>query len=204
MTIAQPPRVLAVSLGVCAPLPGAESPAGGPVLSAICKRPVSSLASPDAVAVDAARLRGDEQADLLKHGGPLKAVYAYPIEHYDWWQQQRAAAGVPGSDAPMPHGMMGENLTVEGLLEDALWIGDRIHVGTCIFQVESPRRPCYKFNAVMGYAQAATQMLQSGRSGFYLSIVETGTIRAGDTLLLAPGPRQMTVWAVSRQRLTQV
>ncbi|TMS56951.1 MOSC domain-containing protein [Imbroritus primus] len=204
MSTAPTMRVLSVARGQCAPLAhaGVRPGTDAPVLSAIRKLPCSTLAQPLAIAITPLGVSGDEQADLEKHGGPLKAVYAYPAEHYGWWETTRADAGV-SAGAPLAYGELGENLTLEGLLEDALWVGDTLLIGNCILRVESPRRPCYKFNAVLGYRQAARDLLVSGRSGFYLSVQQPGEIRAGDTVCLTPGPRQTPLGEINRQRFAE-
>ena len=97
---------------------------GRQVLSGIGKRSVSSLEAPERLAVKPLGIDGDEQVDNSAHGGLSKAVYAYPSEHYPFWQTVRAQAQVAGWDAPLPHGMMGENLTISGLTESDVWVGD--------------------------------------------------------------------------------
>jgi MOSC domain-containing protein YiiM len=93
--------------------------------------------------------------DRTVHGGPDRAVYAYPIEHYTWWNTRRREAGVEEAERPLAFGAMGENLTTQGLLETALWVGDRLRIGDVELVVKSPRRPCFKLNAVMGCARRA-------------------------------------------------
>ncbi len=108
-------------------------------------------------------LDGDRQADLTVHGGVSKAVYAYPSEHYDYWRTE-----LPGVD--LPWGMFGENLTTEGLLEDAVYIGDRFRVGETELMVTEPRMPCYKLGIKFGRADIIKRFLASRRSGFYFAI----------------------------------
>lgn len=158
------------------------------VLSAIGKRGVSG-----AVAVGRLGLAGDEQADPTVHGGIDKAVYAYPSEHYAFWQTVRAQARVATWDAALPHGFMGENLTLAGLLEGQVWIGDVLRFPHCELAVAAPRQPCYKFNAVMGFNQATKMMLQSGYCGYYLAVRVPGTIAAGEVGELRPGPREVGI-----------
>ncbi|MGO4306192.1 MOSC domain-containing protein [Cupriavidus sp. RAF12] len=191
-------RVLAVNVGTALPLVVAGAGTEAVVLSAIRKHPLSTLHHPIAVGVHRLGLAGDEQADLTIHGGLDKAVYAYPIEHYTWWNTRRREAGVEEAERPLAFGAMGENLTTQGLLESALWIRDRIHIGEVELIVEAPRQPCYKLNAVMGYAHAVRDMLQSGFSGMYLSVAMPGVIRAGDTATVIPGPREVSVESISR------
>jgi MOSC domain-containing protein YiiM len=169
--------------------------ARGTVRSAIRKRPVEGP-----VVVGVLGLEGDEQADPTVHGGPSKAVYAYPKAHAAFWQTVRAQAGVAGWGDPLPPGLLGENLTVDGLLEDRLWIGDRLVLPHCVLAVSEPRFPCFKFNAVMGFAQAAKLMAQSGYCGAYLGVVEPGTVQAGDAIRLEPGPREVNLRELFKAR----
>ena len=145
------------------------------------------------VAVRRLGLEGDEQADPSVHGGPDKAVYAYPVEHYPFWQTVRAQARVAAWGDALPHGFVGENLTLSGLAESGVWVGDRLRFPRCELAVAGARQPCYKFNAVMGFPQAAKLMVQSGYCGFYLAVVEPGTIAAGESFELRPGPREVGI-----------
>ena len=161
---------------------------GREVLSAIGKRPVDGP-----VAVVPLGLAGDEQADANVHGGLSKAVYAYPVEHHAFWQTVRGQAKVAAGDAIVPFGLFGENLSLAGLTEDQLWIGDRLHLPGCVLAVSEPRFPCFKFDAVMGFPQAASLMVQSGFCGSYLAVIEPGQIQAGDTIQCSPGPREVNL-----------
>lgn len=146
------------------------------------------------VAVGPLGLAGDEQNDLSVHGGLSKAVYALPQQHLAWWSAQRAAAGVSLFDAPLTAGMLGENLSVAGLQEQAVFIGDRLHFeGGVVLRVTEPRQPCAKFNAVLGYELAAKQMVQSGHCGFYLAVDVSGALTAGEAFALLPGPRETSI-----------
>lgn len=169
---------------------------GRQVVTAIGKRAVDGP-----VVVRALGLEGDEQADLTVHGGLTKAIYAYPAEHYAFWRTVRAQARVATWDAPLPPGTMGENLTVQGLDERELWIGDRLVLPGCVLAVSEPRLPCFKFNAAMGFAQASKLMAQSGFCGAYLAVIEPGTVSAGDDARLEPGPREVGIRELFRARL---
>lgn len=158
------------------------------ILTAIGKAPVA-----DPVRVGRMGLDGDEQADPSVHGGLEKAVYAYPAVHYAFWQAQRRERGVSLFDEVLPPGFMGENLTVEGLLEHEVFVGDRLHFPDCVLRVTAPREPCYKFNAVMGFAQAGRAMALAGHCGYYLAVDEPGTIAAGQTAWLQPGQRGLSI-----------
>ena len=172
---------------------------GESVLTGIGKQPVDGP-----VEVSAMGLDGDEQADLSVHGGLAKAVYAYPHAHYAFWQTVRAQAGVAAADAPMSPGLLGENLTIAGVSEEQLWIGDHLLLPGCVLAVSQPRYPCFKFNAAMGFNQASKLMAQSGYCGVYLAVVEPGTVSAGDEVRVQPGPREVGVrdlfWAKMRRR----
>jgi len=158
------------------------------VLTGIGKRGVAG-----ALAVGRMGVAGDEQADLSVHGGLDKAVYAYPSEHYPFWQARRRELGVSLFDEVLPPGFVGENLTLSGLLEHEVWIGDVLRFPDCVLRVTAPREPCYKFNAVMGYGPASRDMVQGGRCGFYLAVVQAGTLSAGQSFTLEPGQRGLGV-----------
>ena len=145
------------------------------------------------VAVHAQGLDGDEQADLRFHGGISKAVYAYPQEHYAFWQTVRAQAGAQAWNEPLAPGALGENLTITGLLEAEAWIGDVLRFPDCELAISEPRQPCFKFNAVMGFKQAAKMMVQSGWCGFYLAVLKPGMIATGQSFELIPGPREVNI-----------
>jgi MOSC domain-containing protein YiiM len=169
---------------------------GRRVLTAIAKQP---QAGP--VDVGLMGLAGDEQADLSVHGGLSKAVYAYGAGHYAFWQTVRAQARVSLWDEPLPPGSVGENLTVQGLEESKLWIGDRLVLPGCVLAVSEPRTPCFKFGAAMGFAQAGKLMNQSGYCGAYLAVIEPGTVQAGDAIQVEPGPREVNLRELFRARV---
>lgn len=174
---------------------------GRQILTSIRKRSVSSLQSPDPIPVKPLGLAGDDQADLTVHGGLSKAVYAYPHEHYAFWQTVRAQARAQAWDEALPHGMLGENLTVTGLLEADAYVGDVLRFANCVLAVSEPRRPCYKFEAVMGFRQAAKMMVQSGYCGFYLTVIEPGTIAAGESFEVVPGAREVSIAELFRTKM---
>lgn len=145
------------------------------------------------VVVQPLGLVGDEQVDLSVHGGLEKAVYAYPSEHYAFWQDRRAEAGLAEIDADLPFGSMGENLSLSGLLETEVWVGDVLEFANCTLRVEQPREPCFKFNAAMGFNTAVKSMAQSGFCGFYLSVQRPGSLQAGEAFALHQGPRRISV-----------
>ncbi len=177
-------RVLSVNVGGARPLRAG----GRTVLSAIGKRAVDGT-----VEVGALGLAGDEQADLSVHGGLHKAVYAYPAEHYPMWYEARRAAGVSLFDEALPWGFLGENLSIEGLIESEVWVGDRLQFAHCILRVTAPREPCFKFTEVMGFGAAACLMVQHAACGFYLAVEVPGTLAAGERFTLLPGPRGLTI-----------
>jgi MOSC domain-containing protein YiiM len=138
-------------------------------------------------------LAGDEQSDLSVHGGLSKAVYALPSEHLAWWQAQRQVRGATMFEEALAPGCLGENLSLQGVLEQDLFVGDRLDFGDVVLRVTQPREPCGKFNAVMGYSQAAKDMVQSGRCGFYLAVEQTGRLRAGASFQVIPGQRSVSM-----------
>lgn len=168
---------------------------GRKVMTAIGKRAVDGP-----LAVRALGLDGDEQADLSVHGGLSKAVYAYPVEHYPFWQTVRAQARVALWDEPLPYGALGENLTIAGLLENQAWVGDVLRFADCELAVSEPRFPCFKFNAAMGFEQAASLMNANAWCGFYLAVRVAGTLRAGEVFELVPGPREVGITELFRAR----
>ena len=171
-------RVVSVSVG----LPREVQLNGGAVLTSIFKAPVRGP-----VRVRRLNLDGDQQSDLSVHGGPFKAVYVYPSEHYAFWR-----AELPGFD--LPWGVFGENLTTEGLLEDTTFTGDRFRIGSAELVVTQPRMPCFKLGIRFGRDDMARRFLRSGRTGFYLSVVQEGDLQAGEAVTrVARGAGSVTV-----------
>jgi MOSC domain-containing protein YiiM len=161
-------KVISVNVG----LPRTVAWKGQVVTTGIFKAPVDGR-----VPVRTLNLDGDRQADLSVHGGPNKAIYAYPSEHYDFWRSE-----LPGME--LPWGMFGENFTTEGLLEQAVNIGDQFRLGSAVAMVTQPRVPCYKLAAKFGREDIIKRFLASGRSGFYLKVVQEGEVGAGDRIEL--------------------
>lgn len=154
---------------------------GKTVLTSIFKAPVGRR-----LRVTTLNFEGDEQSDLTVHGGPGKAVYAYPSEHYDYWRHE-----LPGTD--LPWAVFGENLTTEGLFEDVR-IGDRFRIGSAEFVVTQPRLPCFELGIRLGRADMLKRFLQSGRTGFYFSVAVEGEVGAGDAIeLVARSEEGLTV-----------
>jgi MOSC domain-containing protein YiiM len=129
------------------------------------------------VRVRTLNLDGDRQADRSVHGGPDKAIYVYPSEHYDYWR-----AEFP--DMELPWGMFGENFTTMGSLEGEVNVGDTFGIGTAMVMVTQPRVPCYKLAAKFGREDIVKRFLASGRSGYYLKVVQEGEVEAGDAIEL--------------------
>ena len=145
---------------------------GEPVTTGIFKEPVEGP-----IMLRTLNLDGDRQADLTVHGGVSKAVYAYPVEHYEFWKRE-----LP--EMELPYGMFGENFTTEGLLEDALNVGDRWRVGEAELMLTEPRMPCYKLGIKFGRTDIIRKFLQSRRTGFYFAVVKEGEVKAGDLMEL--------------------
>ena len=183
-------RLLGLQVGGVAPLTAGDRV----VMSGIHKRAVAGPA-----ALGRLGLAGDEQADPTVHGGLTKAVYAYPVEHYPFWRAQRRAVGLADD---LPFGGLGENLTVQGVLETSIFVGDRLLFADCELRVTQPRRPCYKFAAFFGDPQAPRKMVQTGFCGFYLAVDRPGRLEAGETFELVAGPREtplMSLFPSSRR-----
>jgi MOSC domain-containing protein YiiM len=184
-------RILSISTGKIAPLFGIDHPDHKVVNSGIKKDVVSSLEQPNSVVVRKVGIDGDEQADFSVHGGLEKAIYAYPAEHYDFWNEllRREAKRT----VPIGHGFVGENLSVEGLTESDVWVGDIWQIGEIELEVVKLREPCFKFNARMGYKGSAKAMIQSRRSGWYLKVHQGGSMKAGDRIIVTPGRRETNI-----------
>jgi MOSC domain-containing protein YiiM len=129
------------------------------------------------VAVRRLNIDGDRQADLTVHGGWDKAIYAYPTEHYAFWREQF-------SEMELPWGMFGENLSIVGLLEDTVHIGDHYQVGSAKLMITQPRLPCYKLGIKFGRDDILRRFLESGMTGFYFAVLEEGEVAAGDSISL--------------------
>ena len=185
-----------LSLNVSRAVPVAIN--GRKVMTGIAKKPVEGT-----LAVLPLGIEGDEQADLTVHGGLSKAVYAYPGVHYTFWQTVRAQAGVSLWDDALPYGSLGENLTLEGVVESGLWIGDVLRFPNCELAVSEPRFPCFKFNAAMGFKHAAKLMAQSAWCGAYLAVREPGTLAAGESFSVEPGPREVGITELFRARTSR-
>ena len=191
-------RLLSISTGKVAPLFGNHHPNYKSVASAIRKKVVSDLENPAPVEITMLGVKGDEQADLSVHGGLEKAIYVYPAEHYIFWNELLTRETKQPVD--LQHGAIGENFTLEGLLETEVFVGDRLQMGGLEFSVVKLREPCFKFNAAVGYKGASKAMLQSGFSGWYLRVIKTGVLAAGAEITLIPGARETSI-AQQNQKL---
>lgn len=164
-------KLISVNVG----LPRVVMNNGDPVSTGIFKDPVAGR-----VMLRTLNLDGDRQADLSVHGGPSKAVYVYPSEHYDYWKRE-----LP--EMKLPWGMFGENFTTAGLFESELNIGDKFQVGSAVVIVTEPRMPCYKLGIRFGRADIVRRFLASERTGFYFAVLQEGEVGAGDTIELIEG-----------------
>jgi MOSC domain-containing protein YiiM len=150
---------------------------GDPVSTGIFKEPVAGR-----VALRTLNLDGDRQADLSVHGGPSKAVYAYPSEHYEYWTHEFP-------EMKLPWGMFGENFTTAGLFESEVNIGDMFRIGSATVMVTEPRMPCYKLGIRFGRSDIVKRFLASERTGFYFAVLHEGEVGAGDTIELIEGSK---------------
>ena len=161
-------RVVSVNVGLSREIVWS----GRSVTSGIFKEPAANR-----LMIRRLGLQGDEQADLTVHGGAKKAVYVYPSEHYDFWKTELKRPS-------LRWGMFGENLTTEGLLENAVHIEDEFRIGNATLMVTQPRFPCYKLGIKFEEMEMVKRFEASGRSGFYLSVLEEGEVGAGDNIEL--------------------
>ena len=144
---------------------------GQKVITGIFKEPIEGR-----IILRRLNLDGDKQADLTVHGGPDKAVYAYPIEHYEFWRKVYP-------DIKMPNGMFGENFTTESLMEAEVNVGDIFRIGSAKVIATQPRMPCYKLGVKFGRMDVLKKFLASGRSGIYFKVLEEGEVGAGDPII---------------------
>src|SRR5712671_6634324 len=160
---------------------------GRSVTTGIFKEPVAAR-----VALRKLNLDGDRQADLTVHGGEYKAVYCYPLEHYDYWKKE-----LPGRE--LPTAIFGENFTTEGLLEDSTHLGDQFSIGSAEVIVTQPRLPCYKLGVRFQSDDMVRRFLASGRTGFYFAVTQEGDVGAGDDIaVIARDPNRVPVSEVTR------
>jgi len=157
-------RLASVQCGVVAPLGPEDVPSG------FVKRPVDGP-----VTVLTLGLQGDAQADLRVHGGPEKAVYGYAASQYPNW-----LADFPEHGGRLTPGAFGENLTIEGIDEADLCVGDVHAIGDAVLQICQPRQPCFKFALRFEDRRMPAAMVQTGRSGWYYRVLQEGAIQAGD------------------------
>lgn len=157
------------------------------VSTGIFKEPVAGR-----IAVRKLNLDGDRQADLSAHGGPNKAVYGYPSEHYPFWKKELDRNDLSWAG-------FGENLTTEGLSEETLCIGDRLRIGSALLVVTQPRIPCFKLAIRIGRDDILKRFLTSGRSGFYFAVMEEGNLAAGDQIQIEHrDPEKVSVADINR------
>lgn len=162
------PKIISVNCG----LPRTVLWHGRSVTTAIYKEPVIGR-----VVLRKLNLDGDGQADLNAHGGANKAVYCYPLIHYNYWKSE-----LPGRELTL--GMFGENFTIDGLVEDSVHIGDRFSIGSAEVIVTQPRTPCYKLGIRFQLDDMVRRFLASRRTGFYLAVSREGEVGAGDNVTL--------------------
>jgi len=155
---------------------------GKAVSTGIYKEPVAGR-----ILLHRLNLDGDQQADLTVHGGPDKAVYVYPVEHYVTWAHALGHSN-------FSFGQFGENFTVEGMLEETVCLGDSFRIGDARLEVTQPRVPCYKLGVKFGSMEFPKRFLASNRTGYYLRVLEEGEVGAGDSIeRIKADPERMTI-----------
>lgn len=182
----QPARILAVHVGRPALL---GTLGGKDVRSAISKHRVDSAT----IELHQHNLDGDEQADTAVHGGPDKAIYLYPAAHYHLWRTD---------GYPLREGGVGENVTISGMTEDTVRIGDTCTWGGAVIQVTQPREPCYKLSMHAGDKAIIARMIDTGRCGYYARVLQPATVPTDGVLEpLARAPHDVTVAEIFRMLL---
>jgi MOSC domain-containing protein YiiM len=181
--IRKPTKIVSLNTGI----PREVTWHGMTVSTGIFKEPTKGRA-----ALRKLNLDGDRQADLTVHGGEIKAVYCYPLVHYDFWKAQ-----LPGKDLPLT--VFGENFTIDNFVEDSVHLGDQFSVGSAQVVVTQPRLPCYKLGIRFQADDMVKRFLASARTGFYLAVTREGEVGAGDEMkLLARDPNAVPVSEITR------
>jgi MOSC domain-containing protein YiiM len=176
-------KLISINVG----LPRVVMSNGEPVSTGIFKEPVAGR-----VMLRTLNLDGDHQADLSVHGGPSKAVYVYPSEHYDYWKHE-------SPEMKLPWGMFGENFTSAGLFESELNVGDKLRVGSAVVMVTEPRMPCYKLGIKFGRSDIVKKFLASERTGFYFAVLQEGEVGVDDSFeLIEKSERSVRVIDITR------
>jgi MOSC domain-containing protein YiiM len=176
--------VVSVNVGTPAPMAGENKQ----VISAINKQPAKLP-----IFLSYENLSGDAQADTVRHGGKDKAVCVYCYDHYSHWEKVL--------NRPLAYGAFGENLTVAGVLEEEIRVGDTFQLGEALVQVSQPRKPCHKLARKHAVADLVVQIQAKGATGFYLRVLRPGWVRLGDSLqLVERDPAGMTIAAANRIR----
>lgn len=192
MTISTTGTIDVLAVSVAGPAVIGHLPNGKPVHSGIRKQRVTA----DTIVVGTTNLAGDRQADLTVHGGVDKAIYAYPSEHLPVWTAEL------GLSEPLGPNAFGENLTTRGMVETEICIGDIYKWGTALVQVSQPRGPCYKLEMALGLPEFIDTFVQSGRSGWYLRVLQEGEAPvAGSMELVDRHPVGLTVWEANHARM---
>ena len=176
-------KIISINVGV----PREIFHEGRLIRTGIFKVPVEGRAR-----VKALNIAGDQQADLTVHGGPSKAIYAYPAEHYEFWRKE-----LPGVE--FPWGSFGENLSTEGLLEKDLNVGDRLCAGSVELAVTEPRLPCYKLAVKFNRDDMVRRFLKSRRTGFYCAVLREGEFAPGEPIhFLSRDEARVTIADITR------
>lgn len=157
------------------------------VSTGIFKQPVTGR-----IAVGQLNLKGDQQVDQVNHGGEHKAVYGFAADHYPFWQQKLGLSDIP-------FGKFGENLTIEGLDEGRLCIGDQLKVGETLLEITQPRVPCFKLGLAFERDDMPRLFVQNAATGIYFRVLETGTVAEGDKVKIASAhPDRLSVQRLFR------
>jgi len=184
-------RIVAISIGKVAPMNKASFSNTKPLYSGIEKRSISSPEDIKSVFVGELGLQGDEHYERSFHGGVDQALYAYPTEHYDFWQQ--LILNQKKIKPAFSYGFFGENLSIKGFCESQVFVGDRWLIGDVELEVTKLREPCFKLNIKLNYSQASKAMIQSAKSGWYLKVLRSGFIQSGDWVEVNKGSGDISI-----------
>jgi MOSC domain-containing protein YiiM len=141
------------------------------------KTGIFKLPTSDEVTIETLNIMGDEQADLIHHGGEHKAVYAFSFNHYEYWKSIL-------ENRNLSNGSFGENFTVSNLSEEDIKIGDQFRFGTALLEVSQPRVPCFKLGIALKDKNAVKLFTKNYCTGVYFRVLESGVAKTGDTITI--------------------
>lgn len=177
------PKINSINIGLPAKV---TLPEGQPLYSGISKLPTS-----EKIYLNALGFEGDGVADNKNHGGPDKAVCAYCLDHFPFWKKEIGKKLSPGA--------FGENLSVTGLLETDIHLGDQFKIGDAVIECSQPRQPCYKLNKKFDISDMVHRVQNSGFTGYYFRVIQPGWVQSGmDMALIKEGSGEVSIESANR------